>query len=260
MIDSKSNTVRKKTVYQKTFEVDVSKETDNHLRYFIKQELGYYNAVVEQLTPRLRAFPHTIMSIKDREKKIWELCAENGVQATMLISHPVAQWPKNLQPHGGLIYELDGSKKITTEMANVLDIAASAARIHPSVRKNISSEVLRYVQAQAESFASAQKTEGFKAPVQLLTEQSLDSKRHLQIPGSLVKISYNDEKYESLIAIPYTKEPLCVPRYDLTESKFNLLVVRASSNSHNSKWLVDFKDTTSRYLLSLTDGFERRNR
>ena len=260
MIESKSNTVKKKTVYQKTFEVDVSKEVDGHLRYFIKQELGYFNSVIGQITPRLRAFPHTIMNIKDREKKIWELCAEHAVTATMLISYPVDQWPKHLQSQSGLIYEQDGSKKITKEMANVLDIAATAARLHPSVRKNISAEVLRYVQNQAETFASAQKTEGFKSPVQLLTEQSLDSKRHLQIPGSLVKIAYNEEEHTSLISIPYTKEPLRVPRYDLTESRFNLLVVRASSNSYNSKWFVDFKDTTNRYVLSLTDGFERKHK
>jgi hypothetical protein len=260
-MEQKPRTPTPRTIYRKTFEVETTKDVDNHLGYFIKQELGYYNALVEQLGPRLRAFPQELLAIKDREKKLWEACAEHAVPAQKLLDHPVNEWPEKLRLLESLVYDQAGEPKITSAQANILSIAAAPARLHPQVRKNISSEILRYMIGQSDSVIASQKTEGFRSPIQLLTTHTLESKRHLQIPGSLVKMSYDAGSNSTHISIPYTKEPLVVHGIDITEARFNVLIVRASdSNAAGRKWFVDLKDSTSRYMLNLTDSVERRKK
>ena len=260
-MEQKQKTPAKRPIYQKTFEVETTKDIDNHLGYFIKQELGYYNTLVEQLGPRLRAFPQDLLSIKDREKKIWEACAEHAVPAQKLLDHPATEWPAHLRLFESLVYDQEGVPTITSAQANILSIAASPARLHPQVRKNISSEVLKYMLGQAESFLASHKLEGFRSPMQLLNTHTLESKRHIQMPGSLVKMSYDEESNSTNVSTPYTKDPLVIQGVDITEARFNTVVIRASgSNPVGRKWFMDLKDSTSRYMLDLTDSFERRKR
>ena len=88
---------------------------------------------------------------------------------------------------------------------------------------------------------------------------TVDSKRHLQIPRSLVKINYDSEQDVSQIAVPYSKTPITVPDFNLSESAFRTLVVRAPHpTSPNQKWQVEFKDGNGLYQLTMTDYMERK--
>ena len=250
----------RKSTYQKTFEVEVSASTESHLAYYIKQELNYYNSIVENLTPRLRAFPQDFMSIKDREKKLWEVCAEYAVDPQKLVDYPLDQWPVKLRPFYSLVRDQENNLKITPAHLNIFKVAASPAKLHASVRKSLSIEILKHMIGQSETLHAGLSTETLKVPMQMLQTHTIDTKRHLQIPGSLVKVTYDADANQSKISIPYSTFPLIIEGHDITENAFKSIVVRAPHPSNTEgKWCVDLKDH-SNYLINLTDHNERRKR
>ena len=155
--------------HQKNFEVELFKKTENDLWYFVRQELEYYNSLVNKLTPRLRAYPQDLLSIKDREKRLWESCAEHAVDPTKLINYPVDQWPAHLQSLQTHLFDTNNTVKIVPAHISIIGIAASPARLHASVRRLIAAEVLKYMLGQADTLMAAMKTETMRAP--MLIEQ-----------------------------------------------------------------------------------------
>jgi hypothetical protein len=251
---------RQRVINQRTFEVDASGDTESHLMYFIKQELGYYNTLVEQLTPRLRAFPQEFMSLKEKEKKLWESCAENAVDPSKLVEHKVEAWPENLRYLQPLVLNPDGTPRITTAQVGLIKVAAEPARLHPIVRRNMAAEVMRYMIGQSETLHAGMKTEGLRSPMQMLQTHTLETKRHLQIPASLVKMSYDEPNNQTVINVPYSKEPMRCNGYDLTEIPFKTMIIRAPHpGTGERKWYMDLRDTGS-YMLNAVDHNDQRRR
>jgi len=254
---------KRKQSNQKNFEIELLPNIKSNLEYFILQELGYYNTLVEQLVPRLKAFPQDILSIKDKEKRIWDACAEHAINPQKLLDHPRSEWPKHLDFMYDMLYDQAGKCKISPAHISIMGIAASPARLHQKVRRAIASEVLKYMLAQADVLFSAMKTETLKSPVQMLQTYTTESKRHLQIPYSLLKIRYNEESDKTYIGIPYSKAEIELPHVDLTQPPFRLLVIRspnATSRSSNQKWEIDIMDSLNDYIISLNDPVERKRR
>lgn len=252
-------TDRKRKTYQRHFEVEVNKETDQSLNYFIRQELAYYNSIIELLTPRLRTFPGDLLSMKDKELKLWEVCSEFAIDPNILLKYPDAiDWPSHLQPYFGLLYDIKGVRISKTHL-NIIQIASSSARILPVVRKNIAIELLQHMIKQADIIHSTQKTDTMKTPLQLLNIHTIDTKRHVQIPSNLVKIKYSEDIDSSDIEIPYSKIPIVIPGADLTDSKFSLLILRSSHTIPNV-WNVEIKDNEHKYLIGLSDYNDKKKR
>lgn len=253
--------VKTRNTHQKNFEIALNETTATELSYFVRQELGYYNTLVEKLTPRLRAYPQDLLSIKDREKRLWEACAEYAVDPQKLIDHPLAEWPAHLHTLHSYMYDQSGQLKVTQAHINIFGIAASPARLHASVRKAMSTEILKYMIGQAETVLAAMKTETMKTPLQMLQQCTMDNKRHLQIPAKLVTITYDADTESSHIQTPYSRNPIIVPYVDLRENTFKMLVIRAPHpTSSNQKWQIDLKDTPAAYNLGLTDYTERKKK
>ena len=256
------NVILRRAPQQKNFEVELIKKTENDLLYFVRQELEYYNALVDKLTPRLRAYPQEMLAIKDREKRLWDACAEHAVDPQKLISYPLDQWPAHLQHLHTHLYDQNNAVKITPAHLSIIGIAATPARLHASVRRSMANEVLKYMIGQAETLLAAMKTDTMRAPMQMLQVHTLDTKRHLQIPYNLVKITYNEEHNTSHIAVPYSTTTIVVPHFDLTNSTFKTLLVRAPHPmSTHQKWQIDLRNgVINGYMLNITDAPERRKR
>lgn len=252
---------KKRLPSRRTFEIEITKDATNHLGYFIKQELGYYNSLIENLTPRLRTFPGDFMAMKDKEKKLWEACAEHAIDPTKMLMHSLEKWSDHLKHLHPLMFDQDGAQRISPAHINILKMAAAPARVHGSVRRSMAAEILKYMIGQSEMLQASLKTDSLKAPLQLLVIQSLDTKRHLQIPASLVKITNDDAENLSRISIPYSREPVVVRDYDLTEIPFKTLIVRAPHPTVGvgGTWNIDFKESQP-YMVNLTDHNERRRR
>lgn len=258
-IEKRSN--KKNVLGHRAVEIELSKNSKNHLEYFVRQELGYYNSIVEQLSPRIRAFPQDLLSIKDREKKLWEVCAEYGVDVNQMISHPVDAWPKHLKQYGSLIWSQEGAIKLTPSQLNIMKVASQPAKLHPSIRKAIATEILKYVTGQAEAFVEVLNGNEFKTPMQMLQPHTLETRRHLQVPASLVKIKYDNDSGDSFITIPYCQDPIKVVGYDLSQTNFRMLVIRAPHpNNHSQEWKIEFKDSSQPYLLFMNDAYNSGKR
>jgi hypothetical protein len=256
-----TNDLKPKIVYPKNFEIDIEPKLAADLSYFIKQELGYYNSLIDLLSPRLRAYPKDILNIKEREKSLWDSCAEYAIDPQKLLDQPFETWPKHLHHMHHMLYDINEKIKISPAHINICSIASTPARLHAVVRKAIASEILKYMVNQADILLSAVKTDVMRAPMQMLQTHTIDTKRHLQIPKSLIKITYNESENSSDISIPYSKTAITVPYYDLRPVAFKLLIIRAPHpTSTNQKWQLDFRDSPAAYLLSITDPVERKRR
>lgn len=261
MIHRRAEQPKKRVTNQRTFELELNESSLSHLSYFVKQELAYYNQLVESMTPRLRAFPQELISMKDREKRLLEVCAEHAIDPQKMMQYGKDEWPEHLKQHWGLVKEQDGSIKITPAHANVIAAVAAPARLHGMVRRNMAAEMFRYMSAQAEIIqASTKLAEGLKAPLQMLQKHTLETKRHLQIPGRLTEIAYNQDQDRSEIRLPYCKQPVVVNGYDLSEIPHRSIIIRMPHPTNgDNRWFVDFRDSDG-YSVSLTDPNDRRRR
>lgn len=251
---------KKKITYQRSFEIEPDKNIEKYLTYFVGQELAYYNHVVSNLSPRLRAFPHDFLSFKDREKRLLEICAENIVNIQKMVDHPKEEWPENLRDYYSLIREQDGTLKLSQAHIDMIKVVGAPAKLHGKVRKNIAVEILNTMANQAEILFSSLKSETLKVPLQTLQTHQLETKRHLQIPSSLLSVKYNSELDQTEITTPYTPTPLIVSGYNLQEIPFKSVVIRSPHPSNKEAgWVIDLKDNAN-YLVSLTDHNEKKRR
>jgi hypothetical protein len=252
---------RSRAVYQRNFEVDLDTTARHNLAFFVSQELHYYNSLVEALTPRIRAFPEDFLTFKEKERKLWDACAENTIDPHQLLKHQLEQWPEHLKYMHGLLYDGDGSVKIKDNHLAIIACASLPARIHKMVRRLMAAEVLKYMLGQAETLNAGKLTEGLRNPMQMLQSHTVDTKRHLQIPGQLVSITYDEETECSKISIPYLKNPVNIPDVNLSSMRPGMLIIRSPHPlSQIQKWNFDIKDSASGYFLALTDYRERRRR
>ena len=245
-----------KVTSRRTFELSLSKNQEKNLQYFIMQERGYYNHLVEALVPRLRTFPLDMISMKKRELQIAEYCAEKSISIENLLKTPGDQWPDSANLLRNFVFDENNNVRLKPSHVNMIENVAAPGRLIPDVRKKMVSEIFKHMAMQAENLSG----DSLKAPVQMLIPHTADSKRHLQIPSSHVKITYDPETQSTLVRIPYCTDPIKLPRYDLTDLKFGLIIIRSPHHYDvDGRWFMDIKDTRD-YIVTLTDQSERRRK
>lgn len=245
-----------KVTSRRTFEVSLSKNQEKNLQYFIMQERGYYNSLVEALVPRLRTFPLDMISMKKREMQIAEYCAEKSISIGNLLKTPKDQWPESATLLKNFVFDENDTVRLKPAHINMIEKVAAPARLIPDVRKKIVSEIFKHMSMQAESLSG----DILKTPVQMLISHTADTKRHLQIPAAHVKITYDPETQSTLLRIPYCTDPIKLPRYDLTDLKFGTVIIRSPHHYDvDGRWYIDIKDTKD-YIVTLTDQTERRRK
>lgn len=251
---------KKRITYRRSFEIEPDKNIEKYLNYFVGQELAYYNHVVSNLSPRLRAFPQDFLSFKDREKRLLEVCAENIVNIQKMIDYKQEEWPANLREYYSLLREPDGTLKLSQAHIDMIKVVGSPAKLHGKVRKNIATEILNTMTNQAEILFSSLKSDTLKVPLQTLQTHQLETKRHIQIPANLLTIEFNSELDQTEITIPYAPTPLIIKGYNLKEIQFKSAVIRAPHPSNREAgWIIDLKDSAN-YLVSLTDHNEKKRK
>lgn len=265
MNNIKNPFAKRKNQVQKTFELELSENAKRNLWYFIKQELAYFNHVVENLTPWLRTFPQELLNIKGNEKRLWNAAAEYELDFKKLYATPLDAWPTEIASQRDTLWSLlcDEQKnlKVSPRQLELLKIVSAPAKLPRLVRNLMASELLRHMQSQAEILDAALKTDTMRSPIQMLQVHTLESKRHLQIPSSVVfKIAYDEKQKINEIYLPYCKETLIVADSDISKIAYKTLVIKAPHPQDRSgKWLAEFKDTAG-YAVNLTDHDDRRRR
>lgn len=248
---------------KRIFSINPDIKMQKNLRYFMEQELSYYNTLVENFNMRIRAFPQDVTSIRDRDIKLLETCGQFAYNPENLINSKNEDWPEALKSYGHVVFDNDGHPRINNKQLAIMQIGCVPARIHHQVRRNMLSEAFALASSQASIFLSAQKTEHLRAPVHLMQNQTIETKHHLQIPKSLIEMTYNQDTNWTEIKTPYNKTAITVLGYDLTEIPYTMMILRAPNvGEERPTWRTEFKDTTNKYLLNLTDPkiYKRKNR
>jgi hypothetical protein len=232
--------------------------TRRHLKFFIDKEFNHQNQMISISTMRLRAFPEEILGLKDGFERFWNSLAFNGHSVRDLAKIPVSKWNKDLRNSVPSSAVVDDKLSLSERKMMLFDIASLNGGIHPSMRRAMASEILKTLIPQAEQILSSQKsaTGQMRTPVQMLQAYQYPEKRHLQLTRDLVGMHYDSASGITEIKIPYTDKPLIAKDVNLTNEKYDLMIIRQTPNievSDATPWQVDLMHTTHRYLLELTD-------
>jgi hypothetical protein len=241
--------------WQKTFELSVSAGQARTLTHFIKNELAYYQVLSQMLGTRMRAFPEDFVHVSNNQRQLWLFAAQFSVNSHKLKAQPRATWPEQIAGCWHVAFDNKNNWIMSSGAESVMNILATTCHLHPDVRRNMAEEILNQICHQADILHAAQKTEELRTPVQTLPQHEWTSKRHVQIPRSLVKVTYNALENRSEITIPYCREPLLLTEQNIQESRWDILVVSQIDPdlTQNENLQISLRTTRDRYLIKYRD-------
>lgn len=248
----------KRASLEKSFHIEIDNVSRRHLMFFMKNELDYYNELINNVTMRLRAFPEEIMTLREGYGRMWASIAFYGKNFRELLKSNVSSWPKAIS--ATVPQSIVKSDKVVLDDRRIMifDALSVTGNIHPVMRKNIANELLSAILPQADQLVQGQKnSQGqMRDPVHMLVPHYYPERRHIQLTRELVKVKYNKDKNQSEITIPYTDKPLIVKDHNIADEKWNVMLIRQQPNisvTADSPWQVDLMITSHNYLLDLTD-------
>lgn len=246
----------RKNTWQKTFEVTANDAQARTLNHFIKNELAYYQLLSSQLGIRMRAFPEDFINNTPSLERIWLFAAKYNVTAQTLKAQPQTKWPSDIVNSWGAMWNRNGEYLLSSGAESIMNLMATPCHLHADVRRNIAEEVLASIKHQAEILHAAQHTIELRSPVQTLPEHDSFTKRHVQLPRHLVKCVFNAMTGNTEVTIPYCREPLLIQQQDISENKYDLMVISQVNTEVDKKQLLQISLRTSKnkYLITYTDG------
>lgn len=249
-----------------TVMVDVTATDKIRLKEFMKQELGYYNALVEGLGPRARTFTETLIALHKDWEALWEALALEGksIKAYERAKEDV-ELPASLEKHRKMLVSRDskGGRFLDERMFNIMQIAATPSLIHPTVRKAMAGLILEFYKDQSgklikrndEAFG---EEDLYSKPIDLLVKHDMVTKRHLQIPRSILNAVYwYQDRDLTEIYHPYSDNPLIIQGHNLENNNhWNLIILHQQPGSEvvaSDPWVVDIKQSQVPYLIKYVD-------
>lgn len=246
--------------------VEVNPTDKIRLKEFMKQELHYYNSLVEGLGPRARTFPEQLLALHKDWENLWEALAEFGhsIKAYERAA-PDAKLPENLEKHRKMLVGRDaqGNRFLNDRMFSIMSIAATPALIHQHVRRNMANQILEFYKDQSQDLIKRNDDawgdeDLYKKPISLLSKQDMVTKRHLQIPRSALNAVYwYQEKDHTEVYTPYSDNPLIIQGHNLENNNFwNLIVLHQQPGievTQNDPWVVDIKQSNVPYMIKYVD-------
>ena len=253
---NQTNTYHRKNTWQRTFEITANPSQARTLNHFIKNELAYYQLLSSQLGIRMRAFPEDFISNTPSMEKLWLFAARYSVSASQLKQQPQHRWPSEISGNWQAMWNKNGDYLLTPGDEVIMNILATPCHMHRDIRRNMAEEVIMQVSSQADILHAAQNTQEMRAPVQTLPEHDYHTKRHVQIPRNLVKCIFNAVEGQTELTIPYCHDPLLIQQQDITDSKWDLMVISQLHNDpvKNNLLQVSLRTTKQKYIVTYQDG------
>lgn len=246
--------------------VDINSADKLRFKEFMKQELHYYNTLVEGLGPRARTFPETLLALHKDWENLWDALAADG--------RPIKQYeraaddvalPENLEKHRKMLVGRDsqGRRFLDEKMLNIMSIAATPAVVHPMVRKNMANLMLEFYKDQAALLIKRNDDafgdeDLYAKPIDLLVKQDMVCKRHLQMPrASLNDVRFIDGKDRTELYTPYSDNPLVIDGHNLeSNNHWNMIILHQQPGievTAQDPWVVDIKYSNVPYLIKYQD-------
>lgn len=236
------------------------------LKEFMKQELSYYNALVEGLGPRARTFPETLLALHKDWENLWSTLAEHS-QSLKPYERAAEDCvlPEHLEKHRSMLVGRDsqGRRFLDEKMLNIMSIATRPAVLHPMVRRNMANIILEFYKDQAAKLIKrndeAHGDENlYSKPIDLLVAQDMVTKRHLQIPrAALNDVRYIEGKDCTELYTPYSENPIVIEEHNLENNNhWNFIIIHQQPGMEvttKDPWFVDIKYNQSPYLIKYQD-------
>lgn len=249
-----------------TVMVDVLPADKVRLKEFMKQELAYYNALVEGLGPRARTFPETLLALHKDWEALWETLALEGksIKTYERAAADVAL-PEALEKHRKMLVGRDSSGKrfLDEKMFNIMSIAATPAILHPTVRKHMAGLMLEFYKDQSAKLIKRNDEaygdeDLYAKPIDLLVQHDMVTKRHLQLPrNALNDVRYIEGRDLTEIYTPYSENPLKIQGHNLENNNhWNFLMIHQQPGVEvvaSDPWVVDIKYSQVPYMIKYQD-------
>lgn len=230
-----------------TFEATVAPSDKVRLRGFTKNEIAYYNALLNGFGSRLRTMPEVFDEVD--EKLIGEI-ASVGYNIRTLKADAL---PNGLRGMQDSLFDEEGRLILSERVLLFLDAVGVAAVLHPEARRAMAIEMLLEHRRQAAALAQTSKTEGqvLRSAVELLHPHDGRLKRHVQLPAKAVVVGVDGRTIRSA----YNGVPIVLRQPIPDNIRWNVLIIRdEDSNGLTGDWHVELRQDPAAYLLRLTDA------
>jgi hypothetical protein len=247
-------------------QVDVSAADKLRLKEFMRQELHYYNAMVEGLGPRARTFPETLIAIHKDWEALWECLALHSLPVKLYErAAPDAKLPEVLEPHRRMLLgkDVNGRRFLDERMLNIMSIASTPAVIHGHVRRNMARLMLEFYKEQAIKLSrrnddAVGEEDLYSKPIDLLVKQDMVCKRHLQVPRSALNdVRWLADQEVTELYHPYSENPLRIPGKDLeSNNHWNQITIHQQPGVEaiqTTPWVVDIRYSQDAYQIRYQD-------
>jgi hypothetical protein len=219
-----------------TYRIQLSPRDHLNLRAVVVQERKYFNGLITALNGPLRTMSDTLKTLGGAYETVFGEIAATGQSVDVVMAadrfRSVVRNPKvNL----------------------ILEAARASGVIHPDVRRVMAVEVLRTARETSAAMHNTLMREDqvYRHAVETLSVHDDRTKRHVQLPRSLVEIT---EAGQGNIAIrtPYTTTDIIVyaPRGNWT-----IMTLREDEGNW---WVMELSDTASGYLVRKSDPAGRK--
>lgn len=262
-LSDKGRGVKTKLRERFSLQVEITPRDIQRISSIMSFELNYFNHLLEAFSANVRSRPETIMSLGDTYEKLFGEVAYLQFNIATLYQKTPVEIPEKLKTFEKLLEKNNtNSSKIPADNLVLLEIAGTNGKgLHPLVRKNMALEMLKFHREQARLFAqtAGRGSENvYRVAPKSIEKPDVIRKRHIQLPKSLLDISWHEADDYSLIKInPYTLDHIKVHGVNLTESSdWNYFVLHQEPGSlprPSTPWIAEFQKTNNLYLLNYLD-------
>lgn len=230
-----------------SFEATIDPNDKPRLRGFVRNEITYYNGLLDGFSSRLRTAPEIFGEVEEG------LVGEVAAHSYNLRSFSPDTLPESLLRFKNRIF--DGANLIVPERTlMLLDVISSPVVLHPEAKRAIAVEVLRAHIQQAEALrrTSNKFDQVLQGPVVLLHPTEARIKRHVQLPKSAVR--FNEDR--TTIKTAYHSVPIKFRGTLPVAANWNLLIIRDDERPGHHKeggWAVEFRQEKADFLPRLSD-------
>ncbi len=248
------------------FSITVDIDSSDKMRYqgFMKQELAFYNSLINTFTSRTRTFPEHIIALNEQWLRLYGQIAFEGKSIKHLEKATLdAPLCSSLEPYRRYLLgdDSDGNRILTERMLTIMESAASAGVVHPIVRRNMALEMLRFYKEQAAKFITpayaGSDDDLYRSAPEMLEPADFLKKRHIQMPRAMVKVEWDEKAERSLLSTAYCANPIVVPNINLTANEsWTTIILHQEPNvvaRPQTPWVLDVRSTPAAYLIKYLD-------
>jgi hypothetical protein len=237
------------------FDVSVDRNDVNILFNYMNSELNVYNRLIEVFAPQFSRDYKLFLEIDNDMVELFGTMCEHSAKIY------------NVKPekiHPSLEGQLHIIQNISNKIKFLFSEAISKTHIIPCIQKYMGMSILKFYIEQAENRAKNEFTKDFDIKYReiynTLTKLSDINKKHLQIDRKSCIITYNKETMETVIKIPYSKNPIKIQGQNLKNKKWNMIILKQNFKVPLSTggWMIELiKTTPDTYLYKKVDRLSR---